>query len=64
IPTNGATIPNPETTRETYRKDEVIPLQRKIMNAVNSDPDIPEHLYLCFDVEVRHVAEEKTVPVG
>ncbi|HGV6855936.1 TPA: phage portal protein, partial [Escherichia coli] len=47
-----------------YRKDEVIPLQRKIMNAVNSDPDIPEHLYLRFDVDAGHVAEEKVVPVG
>ncbi|EGC6343300.1 phage portal protein [Escherichia coli] len=63
IPTNGATIPNPETTRETYRKDEVIPLQRKIMNAVNSDPDIPEHLHLRFDADAGHVAEEKVVPV-
>lgn len=53
IPTNGAVLGNPETARETYRKDEVIPLQRKIMNAVNTDPEIPAHLHLHFDIDLH-----------
>lgn len=64
IPTNGATIPNPETARDTYRKDEVIPLQRKIMNAVNSDGEIPERLHLRFDVDDGNETEAKTSGVG
>ncbi len=59
IPTNGATIPNPDTARETYRKDEVVPLQRKIMFAVNNDPDVPESLWLRFDVEDDDAQKEK-----
>ncbi|MEB7742836.1 phage portal protein, partial [Escherichia coli] len=35
-------------------KDEVVPLQRKIMNAINGDPEIPEHLHLRFDVDDGH----------
>lgn len=48
IPQNTAGLPDPEKSRATYRKDEVIPLQRMIMNAVNSDPEIPLHLRLNF----------------
>ncbi|RQM39134.1 phage portal protein [Erwinia psidii] len=51
IPTNSAGLGNPETARSTYRKDEVIPLQRKIMNAVNNDPEIPASLHLIFDLK-------------
>lgn len=51
IPTNGAVMGNPETARTTYGKDEVIPLQRKIMTAITSDPEIPEHLHLKFDLK-------------
>ncbi|MHC9057781.1 phage portal protein [Pantoea sp. y20] len=50
IPTNGAVMGNPETARATYRKDEVIPLQRKFMAGINNDPEIPAHLHLHFDV--------------
>lgn len=48
IPTNGSVMGNPETARETYRKDEIIPVQRKFANAINSDPEIPQHLHLKF----------------
>ncbi|WP_396130846.1 phage portal protein [Ewingella allii] len=51
IPVNTGGLPDPEKSRATYRKDEVIPLQRMIMNAVNSDPDIPQHLHLNFAFE-------------
>lgn len=50
IPTNGAVMGNPETARATYRKDEVIPLQRKFMTGINNDPEIPASLHLRFDI--------------
>ncbi|MES4611013.1 MAG: phage portal protein [Ewingella sp.] len=59
IPTNGAVMGNPETARNTYRKDEVIPLQRKFMNGINSDREIPAHLHLNFDVEIPVIDAEK-----
>ncbi|HDL6888151.1 TPA: phage portal protein [Yersinia enterocolitica] len=49
IPTNGAVMASPETARDTYRKDEVIPLQRMFASAVRHDPEIPPHLHLQFD---------------
>lgn len=48
IPTNGSVIGSPEIARETYRKDEVIPVQRMFASAINQDPDIPERLHLQF----------------
>lgn len=59
IPTNGAVMGNPETARGTYRKDEVIPLQRKFMNGVNADREVPEHLRLNFDVETATINTDK-----
>lgn len=41
-------LPDPEKSRETYRKDEIIPVQRKIAKAIKADPEIPEHLWLNF----------------
>ncbi|CNH37219.1 phage portal protein [Yersinia kristensenii] len=51
IPSNSAGLGDPEKARATYRKDEVIPLQRMIMDAINSDPQIPVHLHVKFDIE-------------
>lgn len=45
---DGVAMPNPETARETYRKDEVIPVQRKIAKIIKEDPEIPEKLHLNF----------------
>ncbi|GKW31372.1 phage portal protein [Pectobacterium carotovorum subsp. carotovorum] len=59
IPTNGAVMGNPDTARTTYRKDEVIPLQRKFMNGVNTDNEIPAHLHLRFDVETPSITDDK-----
>ncbi|HIE5388096.1 TPA: hypothetical protein ACXNPR_001427 [Enterobacter cancerogenus] len=53
IPINGAVMDNPETARATYRKDEVILLQRMLMKGVNKDRGIPPHLHLNFDVKFR-----------
>ncbi|HEP0305474.1 TPA: phage portal protein [Providencia rettgeri] len=44
----GVNMPDPEKVRDTYRKDEVIPVQRKIANAINGDPEIPIHLHVNF----------------
>ncbi|MEG0208809.1 MAG: phage portal protein [Hafnia sp.] len=51
IPTNVAGLGDPVKARDTYRQDEVIPLQRKFMVAINSDRDIPRPLHLQFHVE-------------
>ncbi|MBU9839360.1 phage portal protein [Rahnella aceris] len=58
IPQNTAGLPDPEKSRATYRKDEVIPLQRMIMNAVNSDPEIPIHLRLNFAFDTTSEGEK------
>ena len=50
IPDRNTSLPDPEKSRDTYRKDEIIPLQRKFMRAVNDDPEIPRHLHLRFDI--------------
>lgn len=48
IPQNAAGLGNPETARETYRKDEILPVQRRFMAAVNEDSDVPGYLHLKF----------------
>ena len=48
IPQNAAGLGNPETARETYRKDEILPVQRRFIAAVNEDPDVPGYLHLKF----------------
>lgn len=59
IPTNGAVMGNPETARDTYRKDEVLPLQRKFMTGINTDPEIPERLHLKFDLNLPAAGDSK-----
>lgn len=58
IPVNAGGLPDPEKSRATYRKDEVVPLQRMIMNAVNSQPDIPLNLKLNFTFEGQSEGEK------
>lgn len=53
IPTNGSVMGNPETARDTYRKDEVIPIQKKFAKAVNDDPEVPVHLHLKFVIDIE-----------
>ncbi len=52
IPSNAAGLGDPEKARETYRKDEIIPLQRMLMEAINSDRDVPEYLHVKFSMEI------------
>ena len=53
IPGPGVTMPDPDKTRETYRKDEVIPIQKMFMDAINNDPEIVKfpHLQIKFNIE-------------
>lgn len=59
IPENAAGLGDPIKARDTYRKDEVIPLQQMFMNAVNSDPEVPEHLHLRFNIEATQGASNE-----
>ncbi|MEN3260700.1 phage portal protein [Sodalis endosymbiont of Spalangia cameroni] len=58
IPSNAAGLGDPVKARETYRQDEVIPLQRMLRDAVNHDPDIPAHLHLMFGEEAAKTDTE------
>ncbi|CAI2469538.1 phage portal protein, PBSX family [Serratia ficaria] len=59
IPENAGGLGDPVKARETYRKDEVIPLQKMFMNAVNTDPEIPEKLHLQFNIETTQGATDE-----
>lgn len=52
IPQSGASLPDPEKVSRVYDKYEVIPVCKRIADAVNSDREIPHHLHLRFDFEV------------
>lgn len=51
VPQNTAGLGDPEKARNTYRKDEVLPVQRRMMAAINNDPEVPAHLHLVFATE-------------
>jgi PBSX family phage portal protein len=51
VPQNTAGLGDPEKSRATYFKTEVVPIQRRIATAINSDPEVPERLHLNFDYE-------------
>lgn len=52
IPTNAGGLGDPEKTDAVYARNEVLPLCELIADVVNSDPDIPSHLALQFDLPV------------
>jgi len=54
IPQNAAGLGNPETARDTYRKDEVLPIQRRLAAAVSNDPEVPDRLHLTFADETTN----------
>ena len=54
IPQNAAGLGNPETARDTYRKDEVLPIQRRLAAAVKNDPEVPDRLHLTFADETTN----------
>ncbi|PWC18230.1 phage portal protein [Brenneria corticis] len=49
IPQNAAGLGDPEKARDTYRKDEIIPIQRRFRDAISADREIPAHLHLFFN---------------
>ncbi|MDC0611906.1 phage portal protein [Vibrio sp.] len=51
IPQVGANLPDPIKVSTIYDKYEVIPVCKRIADAVNSDPEIPNSLKLTFDLE-------------
>ncbi|EBF4837610.1 phage portal protein, partial [Salmonella enterica] len=51
IPQNATGLGDPDKARTIYGRDEVTPVRRKIMQAVNSDPEIPRALHLNFMLE-------------
>lgn len=53
IPSPGVIMPDPEKIRDTYRKDEVKPLQKLFMDAINNDPEIAKipHLQVKFNID-------------
>ncbi|MDA6874729.1 hypothetical protein OSL58_24215, partial [Escherichia coli] len=64
IPQNASGLGDPDKARTTYGRDEVTPVCRKFMQAVNSDPEIPPSLHLNFTLEdvenvVSALADEK-----
>ncbi|MDN4696307.1 phage portal protein [Vibrio parahaemolyticus] len=53
LPEAGASLPDPLKVSQVYDKYEVIPVCRRVMDAVNSDPEIPKSLHLKFDLEIN-----------
>ncbi|SFC49306.1 phage portal protein [Pragia fontium] len=53
IPGPGVTLPDPEKSRNTYRKDEIIPIQKRLINAINQDKEIAaiSSLQVNFDID-------------
>lgn len=51
IPQNTAGLGDPIKSRETYRQDEVIPVQRMLAEAIAADPEVSSRLHLNFNFE-------------
>ncbi|EKS7779985.1 phage portal protein [Edwardsiella piscicida] len=48
MPSNTGGFPDPGKSRDAYREDEVLPLQRLLCDAIKAAPDIPGNLHLVF----------------
>ena len=48
---SGGTRGDPIKFNQVYSQNEVIPACKAFMDAINSDPEIPKHLHLSFDLE-------------
>ncbi len=53
IPQNTAGLGDPIKARDTYRMDEVIPMQNMFARAINTDPDVPYNLHISFANETK-----------
>ncbi|MBY8006811.1 phage portal protein [Vibrio fluvialis] len=52
IPQTGANTPDPEKVSKVYDRYEVIPVCKRFADAINSDPEIPKHLHMAFDLNL------------
>lgn len=48
IPMNSSGLGDPVKIRATYHHDEVAPVQRRFIRAINDDPEIPANLHVNF----------------
>lgn len=48
MPNNNSSFPDITKTREAYQRDEVVPVQKLISDAVNKDAEIPANLRIIF----------------
>lgn len=51
-PKTGSTIPDPLKESQVYDRYEVIPVCKRITDAVNNEPEIPKHLNMQFLLDV------------
>lgn len=56
MPQPGSNFPDPIKVGIEYAKDEIIPVCRLIQDEINSDPEIPSHLKLQFDLSTGQEA--------
>ncbi|MBY8288638.1 phage portal protein, partial [Vibrio fluvialis] len=54
IPQTGANTPDPEKVSKVYDRYEVIPVCKRFADAINSDPEIPKHLHMAFDLNLEN----------
>ncbi|EMK3382391.1 phage portal protein [Vibrio parahaemolyticus] len=50
LPVPGAASPDPIKVGIEYAKDEIIPVCKLMMDEINSDPEVPKHLHVTFDL--------------
>ncbi|KFK68400.1 phage portal protein [Vibrio vulnificus] len=54
-PQQGTSLPDPIKVIQVYDKCEVIPVCKRIADAVNNDPEIPKHLHFKFDFDISAI---------
>lgn len=54
---SDSNMPDPLKVSRVYDKYEVIPVCKRIMDAVNTDPEIPKHLHLKFNLDLDDAAQ-------
>jgi hypothetical protein len=60
VPQNTAGLGDPEKVERTYKKNEVLPIQRRLAMAISDDPEIPRHLHLNFQRKQRRRVQHET----
>ena len=60
IPQNAAGLGDVEKAEKIYKKNESLPVQRRLAKAISDDPEVPQHLHLNFKKET----DDKTTDKG